>query len=52
MPSSPRRIDATGLLAFSTELQHWTGPVEHEEGGWGLPEGFGLFATTEMTLDN
>lgn len=50
MPSSPRMSDATGLLAFSTELQHWTGPVEQVGGGFA--DGFGLFAATNKTLND
>ena len=33
MPRSPRMSDATGLLAVTTWLQHWMGPVEHDEAG-------------------
>jgi len=41
IPRSPRRRAATGLLALSTELQHWAEPVLQE---LEMPEGPLLFA--------
>ena len=43
-PSSSAMMETTGLSDFSTELQHWTGPVEQELGG-GWLEGFDRFAS-------
>ena len=52
-PRRPATVLTDGLAVLDTELQHWTGPVEHEdEGGGGVPEGSALRASAYICLVN
>ena len=44
-PTEDRIEEAEGLLAFSTELQQWVGPVEHWPELLGEPEGWERLAS-------